>query len=120
MKITKQEDNLIVEIPLKQPISNPYEDRDLGECDNLVGIIAGDEFTISQLIDMDYKDKPPQEGMPILHFTTEEQLRDVCKEFDIDIWEHPLCAYCKKVIRGSFTLGEKGNMCNTCELEKND
>ena len=119
MKITKDGENMVVTIPLEQKIHNPYmdENEDLGEMDNLVGIIAGNEYSISTLIDMDYKGKPPQEGMPILMFCDREELEKVCKDFNIIIWEHPLCAYCKAAIRGCFTVGKLGNMCFGCELK---
>ena len=92
MKIHKKDNLLVAEIPLYQKIYNPYMDDniDLGETDNLVGVIAGNEYSISYLIDMDYKGKPPQEGMPIIMFEDREELEKVCKELDIDIWEHPI------------------------------
>ena len=115
MKITKQGDYMIVSIPLKQEENNCYmHDEDLGEVDNLMGVIAGDSFSLSQSIDLSYKGDT-QEGMPILMFNDREELEKVCKEFNIMIWEHPTCAYCKGVIRGCFTYGSKGNMCNDCE-----
>ena len=115
MKITKENDELVVRIPLKQKINNSYMDeKDLYDTDNLVGIIAGDEYTLSHLVDLNYKDSQ-QEGMPILYFNTKEELEKVCKDFNIMVWEHPLCNYCGKVIRGTHTIGEKGNKCFDCE-----
>lgn len=116
MKITKNNNNLIISIPLKQKESNCYkDDKDLDDVDNLVGIIAGDEFSISHLNDMSYCGKAPQEGSPIIMFNDEEELREACKIGGIMIWKHPLCAYCGKVIRGSFTYGSKGEQCWDCE-----
>jgi len=118
MKITKENDELVVRIPLKQKINNSYMDeKDLYDTDNLVGIIAGDEYTLSHLIDLNYKDSQ-QEGMPILYFNTKEELEKVCKDFNIAIWEHPVCNYCQKIIRGSHTLGEKGNKCFDCSYKE--
>ena len=117
MKITKDKDNLIVTIPLKQKENNCYcPEEDLGETDNLIGIIAGNEFSISQLIDLSYKGDQ-QEGMPIIMFNDREELEEVCKRFKIIIWEHPLCATCGKVIRGCFTQGKFGPLCYTCEQD---
>ena len=118
MEISKENNQLVIKIPLRQKIYNSYmPDEDLGETDNLVGIIVGDEFTISQLIDMDYKSKDDQEGMPIIHFNSKEELEAACKIGNIKIWGLPpqICAYCNKTIRGSFTIGEKGNQCWECE-----
>ena len=88
--------------------------KDLCDVPNLVGIIAGNEFSISQLIDLSYKGSQ-QEGMPILMFNTREELEEVCKNFGISIWDHPLCVYCDSVIRGVHTIDEKGAKCFDCE-----
>ena len=59
MNIKKENNELVVRIPLKQKINNPYmDDNDLAETDNLVGIIAGNEYSLSQLIDFNYKEGP--------------------------------------------------------------
>lgn len=119
MKYEKIGENLVITIPLWQEINNPYmDDKNLPQTANLIGVIAGDEFTISHLNDLDYKGTQ-QEGMPILYFGTREELEEVCKLCDIDIWEHPLCAYCGKAIRGVFTYSEKGNQCYDCEEKEN-
>ena len=120
MKIAKENNELVVRIPLTQKINNSYmNEKDLYDTDNLIGVIANNDFTISHLIDLNYKDSQ-QEGMPILHLDTREELEKVCKDFNITIWEHPICDYCQKVIRGTHTIGEKGNMCLNCSYkEKN-
>lgn len=119
MNISKDGDELVVRIPLKQKENNCYmDDEDLGMTNNLIGIIAGNDFSLSQLNDLSYKGDQ-QEGMPIIMFTDSDDLRQVCKEFGIDVWEHPVCAYCNGVIRGVFTYGDKGNKCFGCELKKN-
>jgi hypothetical protein len=119
MKIEKQDNELVIRLPLYQRQNNCYmEEEDLAMTDNLIGVIAGEEYTISQLNDLSYKGTQ-QEGMPIVYFTTEEELREACKIAGIEIWEHPICAYCGKAIRGVFTYGEKGNMCYDCELSDN-
>ena len=118
MKITKEKNELVIRIPLKQKESNCYkDDKDLDDVDNLVGIIAGDEFSISHLNDLSYKDTQ-QEGSPIIMFDDEDELREACKVGKIMIWTHEICAYCGGVIRGSFSVGKKGSMCWDCEYEK--
>jgi hypothetical protein len=120
MKIYKKENILVVEIPLKQKIQNPYmEGEDLGETDNLVGVIAGDlEQGIYQSIDMDYKGKPNQLGMPIVTTCMEDaDFRKLCKELGIDCQEYPSCTKCHKTLWGSFTMNDKGNVCFECEDE---
>jgi len=117
MNITKENNELVVRIPLKQKINNPYIDnKDLGETDNLVGIIAGNEYSISHLIDLDYKDKQ-QEGSPIIMFDDKEELEKVCRDFGIEIIEHPICGTCGNAIRGTFTINKWGNVCYNCENE---
>lgn len=116
MKIYKENDELVLRVPLKQKESNPYMDeKDLQMVDNLVGIIAGDDYFISHLIDMSYCGKLPQEGMPIVTFNDEGELRTVCESMDIPIWQHPLCAYCNKAMRDSFTLNKLGSCCFECD-----
>jgi len=115
MKITKNKDNLIVTIPLKQKINNCYmDDKDLYDTDNLIGVIAGQDYSISQLNDLNYKDAQ-QEGSPIIMFGDEEELRATCKIANIDIWEHETCSECDKVLYGAFTLGNNGPICFDCE-----
>ena len=91
MKITKENKEAIIRIPLYQKQCNPYMDnKDLGETHNLVGIIAkgkgNDIYSISHLIDLNYKDDQ-QEGMPIIMFYDEEELKNACKILGINIWE---------------------------------
>ena len=118
MNIKKENNELVVRIPLKQKINNPYiDEKDLTETDNLVGIIAGNEYSLSQLIDLDYKGSQ-QEGSPILIFDDREELEKVCKDFEIAIWEHPLCETCGKAIRGAFTVNGQGNLCYNCERDE--
>jgi len=118
MKITKENNELVVRIPLKQKINNPYlDENDLTETDNLVGIIAGKEYSLSQLVDLDYKGDQ-QEGSPILIFDDREELEKVCKDFGIEIWEHPICETCGRVIRGVFTINRWGNLCYNCERDE--
>jgi len=66
------------------------DNKDLGETHNLIGIIARgkgeDVLSISKLIDLNYKDSQ-QEGMPIIMFYSEEELKNACKVLGIDIWE---------------------------------
>lgn len=113
MKLKREDNKLIVEIDLLQKIINPYmEDADLGEMDNVVGVIAGDEQGIYQLIDMDYKGKPPQLGSPIvLTYFEDKEFRKLCAELKIDVWEYETCVECGKVLWGSFTMNGKGNIC---------
>lgn len=110
MKITKENDELVLRLPLSQDSFDAIGEKQ-GTAPTLIGVIAGNEYTISHLIDLGYKGDQ-QEGMPILHFEREEDLRDVCKQFGLSIWEHEICTKCKKVIYGSFTWGTNGVECN--------
>ena len=119
MKITKTNKDLVIKIPLYQ---NSYDviGQKIGQVSNIVGVIAGERCTISQLIDLGYKDDV-QEGQEILiynDYAEEEDKEDfkiLCEELGIPVWEHPICAYCGSVLYGSFLWGKKGNMCNECE-----
>lgn len=115
MNITRENDELVVRIPLKQKSYDALGDY-VCETANLIGVIASNEFSISHLIDLGYKGDQ-QEGMPILYFDSREELEKVCKANDIDIWEHPICTRkgCGKVLRGVMGWGENGEEC--CEHE---
>ena len=115
-KIQREGNELVVRIPLRQKSYDALGDFS-GETDNVIGVIAGRECTLSHLIDLGYKGDQ-QEGSPILYFEDAEELREFCKEHDIQVWEHPICAYCNGPIRGVFTFGDKGNMCYSCELKE--
>lgn len=113
MNITKENNELVLRLPLRQ---NSYDavGELVGETDNLIGVIAGNEYTISQLIDLGYKGDQ-QEGGAIINFNTCEELEDICKQFGIQIWEHLLCSECGSVIRGACTWGDKGTVCYKCK-----
>lgn len=121
MKITKTNKDLVIKIPLYQ---NSYDaiGQKIGQVSNIVGVIAGEKCTISQLIDLGYKDDV-QEGQEILIYTDyaeekdKEEFRNLCQELGIPVWEHPICAYCGKVIYGCHFWGEKGAMCQDCEAK---
>ncbi len=102
-----------------QKENNFYKgEEDLIDTQNLIGVVSGNEYTISQLNDLSYKGDQ-QEGMPIIYFSSKEELKEACKTCGIDIWEHPLCAYCGKVIRGSSTWASKGTQCWDCSNLEN-
>ena len=114
MKFSKENDELVLRLPLKQKNYDAVNQY-IGDVDNLVGVVAGNEFSISHLIALGYKDDI-QEGSPVIMFDTKEEMEKVCKQFNLDIWTHEVCAYCEKAIYGSYTFGDKGNMCSSCEM----
>lgn len=116
MKITKENNELVLRIPLQQESYDAANEL-IGNVPNLVGVVAGSDYSISWLIDLGYKDDI-QEGMPVIMFYSEEELREECKKLDLDVWEMPECAYCERPIRGSFGLGDKGNKCYDCQEKK--
>jgi len=116
MLIHKKDDKLVVEIPLKQKITNSYEEGDLGETDNLIGVICGYEQGFAQLIDMSYKDKDPQIGGIIVNtYYSEEDFIELCKKLGIGFYKYPLCAKCNRPIFGTGTFSKNGFVCMDCE-----
>jgi len=113
MKITNENNELVLKIPLFQ---NSYDAADnlIGKVHNLIGIIAGKEYSISWLIDLGYKGDQ-QEGSSVIMVDSAEDLKKECKKLGLDVWILPVCAYCGEAIRGCYTLGDKGNICFSCE-----
>ena len=119
MKITKTKTDLVIKIPLYQDSYDAIGEK-IGQVPNVVGIIAGEKCTISQLIDLGYKDDV-QEGMEIVIWSNyaeeddKKEFKKLCKELGIGVWEYPVCAYCGNVIYGCHFWGKKGAMCQDCE-----
>jgi len=121
-KIEKIKDNIVITIPFWSKRINPYmPDEDVGSYPTLAGMIyteKGEEkIGFVYVIDMDYKGKPDQYGEIMYHYLGEEDnFRKLCKELEIDIIEYSNCAYCGDVLLGSYTMGAKGDMCFSCQL----
>lgn len=120
-KIYKKDNKLVIEIPLKTRRFNYYEEMitgngDVGEMDNTIGVIHGNEIGFAYLIDMDYKDKDDQIGEIFYYFDGgENEFKKLCEELGIGFYEYPVCDYCYKPIYGTHTIDEKGNKCYNCE-----
>lgn len=119
MKIYKKDEKIICEIPLWQHKNNCYDPEEEKELThNLIGVIAGDEQGIYQLNDLSYKDAQ-QTGAPLINtYMDDEEFKKLCKEIGIDVIIYPVCEYCNKVLWGTFTIGDKGNMCFECEKKE--
>ena len=118
MKI--ENENLIITIPLKAERSNPYDDNYHEAMNNIVGIYERDyECGLAYNIDMTYANKADQhtDYFYKLH-GDKKDFETMCKELKIDAIYEAQCAYCHQTIFGSFTLGEKGNMCYDCDITK--
>ena len=121
MKITKTNKDLVIKIPLYQNSCDAIGQK-IGQVSNIVGVIAGEKCTISQLIDLGYKDDV-QEGMEIVIWSNyaeeddKKEFKKLCKELGIGVWEHTICAYCGKVIYGCHFWKKKGAMCQDCEAK---
>jgi len=90
MNIKKENNCLVLRLPLSQKENNCYMDNeDLREVPNLIGVVDNQkrEYFISQLCDLSYKDDQ-QEGIPYIVLTDENEVKEICKEFDLDIWYH--------------------------------
>jgi hypothetical protein len=90
MKITKENNEMVVRLPLTQKESNCYmADDEIRDVPNLVGVINGEyDYTISQSINMSYCGKPDQLGEPYLHFSDKEEFEQICKLFNLNIWNN--------------------------------
>lgn len=108
MNIKREGDQLVLRLDLKQP-SYDATGEFTHDTDNLIGVIAGRDYSISQLNDLGYKGTQ-QEGTPYIMFDSVEELIEVCVELGIEIIDHPICKQCSVVIRGSHTWDD-GPIC---------
>ena len=121
-QITKENNELVIRIPLKQEVYNPYSDSVEGEIDNITGLIEGDRVGFAYLIDRSYKGKSPDLGTMFYEdYMEHDKFRSLCKGLGLGLWETPVCSCCGKLLYGSFTLNDNGYMCWDCsdkELKK--
>jgi len=99
MKIYKENNKIMVEIPFWSKRYNPYmikdngEPEDVGNYPTLTGLIVrhrnGDEeMGFAQTIDMAYKDKGDQVGsFVIMWYNGEKEFREKCEELGIGLHE---------------------------------
>jgi len=125
MKIIKQKNKIVIEIPFWEKRFNPWTESYVGKHKTLIGIIRNDkwgnqEIGFAKVIDMSYKDKGDQNTDIIIYTDHLEKLDFIklCKDLELDYIEYPICAYCHGSIYGCYTYGKKGNMCSDCEYKK--
>lgn len=116
MNISKDKKNLIIKVPLKQKIYNPYDEEEKGELDNICGVIAGDEEGFAYLIDRSYKGKEPDISSIFLHYTGD--IKELCKKLKIFCYEYPICDECHKPIYGTITYYKDKELCDSCDRKK--
>jgi len=119
-KIRKNPPKLIIEIPLTQKRSSPFDEDLEWEGENIIGIIEprgyDPRYGFAYRIDMSYKDKADQWTDLFYEWHDSiEDFKEFCEKNKIEIFEYAQCAYCKSAIYNCFTRGEKGNMCSDCE-----
>ncbi len=57
--------------------------------------------------------------MPLVYFWGgKSKFLKLCRKLDLNIIEHEICDYCHKPIYGTWGMGDKGNRCFSCELDK--
>lgn len=75
-------------IPLKAHRTNPYNEEENSEMDNIVGVVNDkmSEYTFNYWIDMAYKGKEDQISIPFYIFQGDkEEFIKVCKELGVAI-----------------------------------
>src|SRR3990167_6620391 len=107
--ISRENNELVIRIPLTQKGSYTYGDGEW-EVQNLIGVWVEKENgmgegSLSQANYLDYKDDL-QEGMPIVMFYEKEELVEVCRKYNIELWEHDYCRNCEETIYGSFSWND--------------
>jgi|GEM_PF-3015185 hypothetical protein len=122
-EIKKVGDDLVITltVPYHSKRSNPYDESEHSQMENIVGVVAGDELNFSHWIDMAYKDKSDQISIPFyIYQGTEKEFRILCEGLGIEIFTYPLCAKCHKVIYGTSTYMKEfdGPICFDCDHER--
>lgn len=88
MKITKENNELVIKIPLYQK-SYDAGDNYIGDVPNIIAVVdetGNKEHTISYMSDLGYAGKQ-QEGSPIIDFWYDKEgLLKVAKELGLPIW----------------------------------
>ena len=116
--------HLIIEVPgkgklvedLMQPVNNYYEPNDNTLVPAIIGLIEGRKKTFNHSLDMRYCGKPQQIGSEFyLYDGKRKDFIELCKKLKIEYYECAICAYCKRPLYGSFTWGDKGNRCYSCQ-----
>jgi len=84
-RIEEDESMLVIGIPLKTKRYNPYEKKETGEMDNVVGVYQEEnENGLCFMIDMEYKGKDDQWTDYFLRTDCEfEKFKKLCKELKI-------------------------------------
>ena len=105
---------LVIEIPYKEDVLEYGGDKVIGQTNNIIGLIVPQEYGyecgFAQQIDMSYKGKPNQWTDIIINYDgSKKEFKNLCKKLDIETYEYPKCAKCKKAIYGTFTLNNKGD-----------
>ena len=99
MKITKNKKELVIRIPLYQDSYDAIGEKISSMLPNVIGVIAGERCTISQLIDLGYKDDV-QEGSELIVWSDfaeendKEDFRKLCSDLGVAVWEHTIRDYC--------------------------
>lgn len=119
-----EENDLVIRIPLKQERHSPYDD-DTWKGDNIIAIIEPQsncnfpKMGFCYRIDMSYKGKPDQwTDFFYSFFGEEKEFIELCKELNIEIFEHERCDVCKGPIYGCSTWKNGKVYCNTCSWEE--
>lgn len=117
MIITKNKTHLIVKIPLTQKENNCYMDeKNLGDVDNLIGVICGDEQGLAQVIDLSYKGTQQIGEFIVYTDLKRDDFIKLCKDLSIGFYEYPVCVKCYKPIFGCRGVDDKGKpLCFDCE-----
>lgn len=104
--------------PLLVDRYNPYVGDLTGiKMENILGLFEKDKCGFAFWIDMDYKGKADQyTDYFYIYEGDQEVFMKKCLELGIGIVEVPFCSECGRSLHGSFTLGDKGPLCWSCEL----
>ena len=117
MKIERDENNLIIKIPLEQDDYDALNNF-VGKIDNVIGVIAGDEQGFCGLSSRTYKGVEPDITDFIVKTAYEDdEFEKLCTKLGIGFYRYALCSKCKEPIYGCCTVGDDGFICFSCSRD---
>jgi len=88
-KISVKNNNLVIEIPLKVKRFCPYEGKNIGDMDNICGLIDKKECGFAYFVDRYYKGKSDDVSIIFYqYYNGKNDFKKLCKKLGIKVVEY--------------------------------